>query len=119
MAPVRRPLFRRFTAACLGLVFAVSAVADRSAPQPVLQWMTPLLGQLWRAAGSRQAVALKNILVKQKTLDPAFDNIQETEIPFSKKYNSDTEEAIIVNYLKQSEANILTAPSCCNLEDLL
>ncbi|ULQ55384.1 hypothetical protein KJS94_12100 [Flavihumibacter rivuli] len=68
---------------------------------------------------TRQAVALKNILVKQKTLDPAFDNIQETEIPFSKKYNSDTEEAIIVNYLKQSEANILTAPSCCNLEDLL
>jgi len=66
---------------------------------------------------NRQAVALKNILVKQKTNDPGFENIQETEIPFGKKYIAQTEEAIIVNYLKQS-VNVITTPHCCNLNDV-
>ncbi|HVM89020.1 MAG TPA: hypothetical protein VMT76_12595 [Puia sp.] len=68
---------------------------------------------------NRQAVALKNILVKQQTNDHGFENIQETEIPFSKKYGVQTEEAIIVNYLKQSANNVITTPNCCNLIDLL
>jgi len=68
---------------------------------------------------NRQAVALKNILVKQQTNDPGFENIQETEIPFAKKYASQTEEAIIINYLKQSATNVITTQPCCNLNDLL
>jgi hypothetical protein len=67
---------------------------------------------------NRQAVALKNILVKQQTNDPAFENIQETEIAFSRKYVSKTEEAIVVNYLKQSLNNVITTQHCCNLADL-
>ena len=67
---------------------------------------------------NRQAVALKNILVKQQTNDHGFENIQETEIPFAKKYVSQTEEATIVNYLKQSANNVITTPHCCNLRDL-
>jgi len=67
---------------------------------------------------TRQAVALKNILVKQQTNDPGFENIQETEIPFSKKYASQTEEALVVNYLKQNNQNVITTRSCCNLIDL-
>ncbi|MBS1914819.1 MAG: hypothetical protein JST87_01010 [Bacteroidetes bacterium] len=67
---------------------------------------------------TRQAVALKNILVKQQTNDPGFENIQETEIPFSKKYASQTEESLVVNYLKQSHNNVITTRSCCNLTDL-
>ena len=34
---------------------------------------------------NRQAVALKNILIKQSRNDSAFDNIPETEIPFTHK----------------------------------
>ena len=67
---------------------------------------------------NRQAVALKNILVKQQTNDPGFENIQETEIPFAKKYTSQTEEAIVVGYLKQNGNNIIITPSCCNLNEL-
>ncbi|MES1222613.1 MAG: hypothetical protein ABUT20_44370 [Bacteroidota bacterium] len=67
---------------------------------------------------NRQAVALKNILVKQQTNDPGFENIQETEIPFSKKYATRTEEALIVHYLKQGNNNIITTQSCCSLNDL-
>ncbi|WP_153801182.1 hypothetical protein [Foetidibacter luteolus] len=67
---------------------------------------------------NRQAVALKNVLVKQKTNDPAFENIQETEIPFSRKYASPTEEALVVNYLKRQTNNIITTQPCCNLADL-
>jgi hypothetical protein len=67
---------------------------------------------------NRQAVALKNILVKQQSNDPGFENIQETEIAFSKKYMSQTEEAVVVNYLKQATNNIITTNSCCNLDDL-
>jgi len=67
---------------------------------------------------NRQAVALKNILVKQQTNDPGFENIPETEIPFAKNYATQTEEAMVVNYLKRSGANIIIAPSCCNLSDL-
>ena len=67
---------------------------------------------------NRQAVALKNILVKQQTNDPGFENIPETEIPFAKNYTTQTEEAMVVNYLKHSGTNIIIAPSCCNLNDL-
>jgi hypothetical protein len=67
---------------------------------------------------NRQAVGLKNILVKQQSNDPGFENIQETEIPFAKKYASQTEEAIVVGYLKQDGNNIIITPSCCNLNEL-
>ena len=67
---------------------------------------------------NRQAVALKNILVKQKNSDPDFDQTPEMEIPFSKKYNSHTEEALVVQHLKKTADNIIITPSCCRLEDL-
>lgn len=67
---------------------------------------------------SRRAVALKNILVKQKTIDPSFDNIQETEIPFARKYPMQSEEAIVVGFLKSQTNNIILTPSCCSLEEL-
>ena len=67
---------------------------------------------------NRQAVALKNILVKQKSNIPSFEAIEETEIPYSIKYTEKTEEAVIVNYLKKAEDNIITTPSCCNLDSM-
>jgi len=67
---------------------------------------------------TRLAVALRNVLVKQKTNDPSFENIQETEIPFSRKYPAATEEAIIVGYLKNFSDNIISTPNCCSLDDL-
>ena len=66
----------------------------------------------------RRAVALKNILVKQQGQAAGFDNIQETEIPFMKKYTALTEEAMVVNYFRQAANNIIITPSCCNLADL-
>ncbi len=65
---------------------------------------------------NRQAVALKNILIKQSHADPAFDNIPETEIPFSHKYSSRSEESLVVSYLAHSGNNIIVTPNCCNLE---
>jgi len=67
---------------------------------------------------NRQAVALKNILIKQQQNDPYFDHIQETEIPFSNKYHAQSEESVVVRYLAHSGNNIIAAPSCCNLEAL-
>jgi hypothetical protein len=67
---------------------------------------------------TRLAVALRNVLVKQKTDAPGFDAIGETEIPFTRKYATLTEEAILVAYLKQFTNNIITTPSCCSLTDL-
>jgi hypothetical protein len=67
---------------------------------------------------NRQAVALKNILVKQQTNDPSFDHIPEAEIAFSNKYNLETEESVVIKYLANSGNNIIVAPSCCNLEVL-
>jgi hypothetical protein len=67
---------------------------------------------------TRQAVALKNILVKQKNNEPGFNNIAETEIALSKKYTSDTEEAIIAGYFKLDTNSIITTHNCCNLEDV-
>jgi hypothetical protein len=67
----------------------------------------------------RLGVALKNVLVKQKMFDAAFESQPEIEIPFSKIYNSNSEEAIIVGYLKKSVANIIKTKSCCNLRDLV
>lgn len=67
---------------------------------------------------NRRAVALKNILVKQPENDPGFDMIQETEIPFNKRYTSLTEEAMVMGYWKQTSDHIIITPSCCNLSDL-
>ena len=67
---------------------------------------------------NRQAVALKNILIKQLQYDPAFDNIPETEIPFNNQYHSQSEESVVVNYLAHSGNNIIFTSSCCNLEAL-
>jgi len=66
----------------------------------------------------RLGVALKNVLVKQKIFIASFESQPEIEIPFSKVYDSKTEEAIIVSYLKESAANIIKTKSCCNLSDL-
>lgn len=67
---------------------------------------------------NRQAVALKNILIKQLHNDPSFDNIPETEIPFNNKYSARSEESLVVRYLANSGNNIIVTPSCCNLEVL-
>ncbi len=67
---------------------------------------------------NRRAVGLKNILVKQQTNDPGFENIQEAEIPFTRPYSASTEEALVVDYLKKAVNNIIITPSCCNLTDL-
>ncbi|MBV8389602.1 MAG: hypothetical protein JO080_07380 [Mucilaginibacter sp.] len=67
---------------------------------------------------NRRPVALKNILVKQRVDDKSFDNIPETEISFDKEFAADTEEAIIVNYFKQTSNNIITTNSCRKLNDV-
>lgn len=66
----------------------------------------------------RQAVALKNILVKQKTEDIHFNQIAEIEIPFHQKLNNRSEDAIVLNYFKNATDNIIITPSCCTLDDL-
>jgi hypothetical protein len=65
---------------------------------------------------NRQAVALKNILIKQNPHNPGFDNIPESEIPFSNKYHVQSEESLVVRYLANSGNNIIVTPNCCNLE---
>jgi len=67
---------------------------------------------------NRRPVALKNILVKQIREDKNFDSIPETELSFDKTFGSDNEEAIIVNYFKNSTNNIITTNSCRKLEDV-
>src|SRR5258708_19882404 len=67
---------------------------------------------------SRRAVALKNILVKQSGNDPGFDNIQETEIPFSKRYTSLTEEAMGMGYWKFASNHIILTPTSSNFSHL-
>ena len=67
---------------------------------------------------TRLAVALKNILVKQKTNDPSFENIRETEIPYTKKYTGHTEEAIIVQWLRRQQNIIILTEPCCGLEEM-
>ncbi len=66
----------------------------------------------------RLAVGLKNVLVKQKTNKPGFNVIGETEIPFDKKYNERSEEAVVVHYLKQSSNNVIMSRSCCDLGEM-
>jgi hypothetical protein len=66
----------------------------------------------------RLAVGLKNVLVKQRTNEPGFEKIGETEIPFSKKYVARSEEAVIVQYLKNSGSNVITSRSCCDLGEM-
>ena len=67
---------------------------------------------------NRRPVALKNILVKQAKADKDFDIIPETEISFDKKFTSQTEEAIIVNYFKHTTNHIITTNSCRKLDDV-
>jgi hypothetical protein len=66
----------------------------------------------------RLAVALKNVLVKQKRNEPGFEQIAEVEIPFNKKYNARSEEAVIVQYLSNNPHNVITTRSCCDLDEL-
>lgn len=66
----------------------------------------------------RLGVALKNVLVKQKSQVDGFENEMEMEIPFSKKYPEVSEESIIVQYLKNNGPNIIKTLSCCNLSEL-
>ena len=67
----------------------------------------------------RLAVALKNVLVKQKTNVKGFEKESEIEISFSKKYNEISEESIIVSYLKNQYGNIIKTQSFCNLSELV
>lgn len=67
---------------------------------------------------NRQAVALKNILVKQQINDPAFENIAETQIPFDRKFSIENEESIIVQYLSKLSDNIIIVPGCCSLHEM-
>lgn len=67
---------------------------------------------------TRLAVGLRNVLVKQKTNDPSFENIRETEILPSKKYINHTEEAIVVQWLRKQMHNIIITEPCCTLADL-
>lgn len=67
---------------------------------------------------NRQAVALKNVLVKQKKQEPGFEQIAEKEIPFDRKYTARSEESIIVKYLADNPHNVITTRSCCDLDEL-
>jgi hypothetical protein len=67
---------------------------------------------------NRRPVALKNILVKQTHTEKNFDSIPETEIAFDSTFATETEEAIIVNYFKQTTNNIITTNSCRRLDDV-
>jgi hypothetical protein len=67
---------------------------------------------------NRRPVALKNILVKQSENKKSFESIPEIEIGLDKEYTSDSEEAIIVSYFRQSTNNIITTNSCRNLDDV-
>ncbi len=66
----------------------------------------------------RLGVALRNILVRQKNKVDDFEKENEIEIPFSKKYKEASEEAIIVNVLKNSPHNIIKTQNCCSLQEL-
>jgi hypothetical protein len=67
---------------------------------------------------NRRPVALKNVLVKQAAEDKNFDSIPETELAFDMVFDTDSEEAIIVNYFKHNTNNIITTNSCRKLEDV-
>lgn len=67
---------------------------------------------------NRRPVALKNILVKQAKTDKNFDAIPETELLLDKKFATETEEAIIVTYFKNSGTSMITTNSCRKLEDV-
>lgn len=66
----------------------------------------------------RLCVALKNVLVKQKRILTGFEKERETEISFNKIYQASSEEAIIVNFLKNSANNIIKTRNCCNLSEM-
>ena len=66
----------------------------------------------------RLSVALKNVLVKQKSNKIGFEKESEAEIPFSKIYSSVSEESTIVTFLKNGLNNIIKTNSCCNLSEL-
>lgn len=66
----------------------------------------------------RLGVALKNILVRQKAINKNFEKEFEIEIPFSKKYDIESEESIIVKVLKNGNNNVIKTQSCCSLQEL-
>lgn len=67
---------------------------------------------------NRMAVALKNVLVKQKSAEANFNFIAEIEIGANQILAAGTEEAIIINYLKNAGNAIIVTQACCNLSDL-
>lgn len=68
---------------------------------------------------NRLAVALKNVLVKQRHPLPRFEEQPEIEISFARDYAEETEESLVVNYLKKSEhSNVIVTANCCSLEDM-
>lgn len=67
---------------------------------------------------NRLAVALKNVLVKQKSAEANFSKINEVEILATQILAEGTEEAIIINYLKNEGNAIIVTQACCNLGDM-
>ncbi len=68
---------------------------------------------------NRLAVALKNVLVKQHIPIPRFEELAEIQIPFAKSYPEETEESLVVTYLKKSaHTNVIVTANCCSLDDL-
>lgn len=67
---------------------------------------------------NRLAVALKNVLVKQKSAEANFNTIDEIEIGANQILTDGSEEALIINYLKNAGNPIIVTQACCNLSDL-
>ncbi|TAH02808.1 MAG: hypothetical protein EAZ15_04485 [Sphingobacteriales bacterium] len=67
---------------------------------------------------NRLAVALKNVLVKQKSAEANFNTIDEIEIGSNQILETGTEEYLIINYLKNAGNPIIVTQACCNLADL-
>lgn len=67
---------------------------------------------------NRLAVALKNVLVKQKSAEANFNAIAEIEIGANQILTPGSEEAIIINYLKNAGNAIIVTQACCNLGDM-
>jgi len=67
---------------------------------------------------NRLAVALKNVLVKQKSVQANFNTIEEIEIGVNQVLAEGSEEALIINYLKNAGNAIIVTQACCNLDDI-
>lgn len=68
---------------------------------------------------NRLAVALKNVLVKQKSAEANFDTISEVEILANQTLETGSQDEIIIKYLKQAGNPIIITQPCCNLNDLI